>query len=80
MRFIRLILTVTEIQSSTGQTFSQTDLKWLKRSLKETLRDYQIVNNRSVRSMGLHVHYVNANYGFDVTRDEAYDAAKKTEI
>jgi hypothetical protein len=45
--------------------------------LRETLRDYQIFNNETVRSLGLNVVFIDAVKGFDIARDAAYDAAKK---
>lgn len=48
-----------------------------QQSLKETLRDYQIMNNRMVRSLGLNVTFLDATKGFELAKDAQYDAVKK---
>ena len=70
-------ITTEEISRRYGVAFSKDQLALLKQSLRETMRDYQIFNNTSVRSQGLTVVFVNAVTGFDIAKDEAFAKAKK---
>lgn len=70
-------LTAIELEVRYQIKLSKAELALLKTSLRETLRDYQIFNNETVRSLGLNVVFIDAVKGFDIARDAAYDAAKK---
>lgn len=73
-------LTATDLNSAGLGSLQKFEIDILKKSLKETLRDYQIVNNRNVRKWGLHVAFIDAVKGFQVLRDEAYEGQKKATI
>lgn len=60
-----------------NRELTKTEIKLLKESLKQTMRDYQIMNNSSVRTMGLSVRFVDAAYGFEIVKDGKYDAVPK---
>ncbi len=70
-------LTLESVSADTGVAFSKAELDLLKKSLSDTLRDYQIFNNQTVIDLGLHVVFQDAVNGFDIARDGAYDAVKK---
>ncbi len=59
---------------------SKNDVTLAKTSLLATLRDYQILNNRKVRRMGLNVQFIDAVKGFDIAKDEAFNKQKLAEI
>jgi ferredoxin-NADP reductase len=72
-------LTSEEIKSKYGVDLNKDQLALLKKSVSDTLRDYQIMNNPQVQKLGLNVRFVDSHRGFDVVRDEAYARAKKVE-
>jgi hypothetical protein len=53
------------------------DSELVKQSLRETLRDYQIMNNQDVRKLGLKVAFKNAQEGFDIVKDSTFDSLPK---
>jgi ferredoxin-NADP reductase len=72
-------LTPEAIKAEYGIILSADQIGLLKKSLSDTIRDYQVMNNASVRALGLNVKYVDAHMGFDIARDEAFQRAKKVE-
>ncbi|MBK9294594.1 MAG: hypothetical protein IPM57_09135 [Oligoflexia bacterium] len=70
-------MTESQIAAVYGVSIGAKQLALLKQSLQETIRDYQIMNNQTVRSLGLSVKFVDAHTGFDIVRDETYNSLKK---
>lgn len=70
-------LEVSDLADYGMGNLSPKEMALLKRSLKETLRDYQIMNNTMVRNMGLSVELVDALHGFELVKDAAYEAVPK---
>jgi len=66
-------LTVQSVSEYGFGFLTKDQLGLLKKSLSETLRDYQIMNNSWVRQNGLTVYLKDARTGFELVRDEAYN-------
>jgi glycine betaine catabolism B len=73
-------LSLEDLQTYRFVTATKNDLILAKNSLLATLRDYQILNNRKVRKLGLNVQFLDAVKGFDIVKDEAFRSQKFAEI
>ncbi len=72
-------LTPELLQKEYGANLTSKEVGLLKKSISDTIRDYQIMNNTLVRDQGLSVRFVDSHTGFDVVRDRAYERAKKVD-
>ncbi len=63
-------LTVVDLHANFGFAVDKKDLVLVKKSLKENLRDYQIMNNSIVRNESLKVFFISPLEGFNIVPKE----------